>query len=564
MTDTAFSYVLNAVRDRGGRVNANGNRATAQCPCPGHGKGRGDLNPSLSVTGIEGQVLVYCQAGCPTEDVMAALDKTMADLFDTRNGAEYIYPDDRRVHRTPNKNFYQKGNKKGRALFRGDRIGHAETVYVAEGEKDVLAIESAGGRAVCSAMGAGKAHLADWSPLKRKHVFVIADKDGPGRDHAAQVAELLDGIAASVRIVEAKTGKDAADHIAAGHSLDELVAPPCLLDERGHNGSWLDSQHFPPLEHAVDRIIPEGLGLLVGPPKKGKSFLVGNIGLAVAAGGVALGVIPVARRPVLYLALEDGHRRLQSRFRRILDGGAISEGIEVVIKASPKEALLIIAEFLGRHAADMPLVIVDTLGKIKPPKRPGEDAYLVDYQIGSTLKALADKAPGSTLLLVHHTRKAETLDFVDSISGTQGLAGSVDFVLVLDRKRHANDAILAVTGRDIIEAEYGLVADDGILWRLDGADLAAARDSVDRRRALEKMGDRMMDVFLYVCRSNDPVTATSVATALDDMDGETAGKYLRRLVGNGYINRVGRGQYLYVKDVSGVSVSAESACQGMK
>src|SRR5262249_31137919 len=152
----------------------------------------------------------------------------------------------------------------------------------------------------------------------------------------------------------------------------------------------------------------------------------------------------------------------------ILGGDRIPESIEVVTKATPTEGKLMIAEYLEQHAADKPLVIVDTFGKIKPPKRPGEDAYLVDYQIGATLKALIDAAAGATLLLVHHTRKAEATDFVDSISGTQGIAGSVDFVLALNRARHANDAILSVTGRDIIEAEYALVADDGILWRLDG------------------------------------------------------------------------------------------------
>ena len=95
--------------------------------------------------------------------------------------------------------------------------------------------------------------------------------------------------------------------------------PLLLLDKLAVNGEWLDEQKFNDLEYAVDGIITEGLGLLVAPPKKGKSFLVADVGLAVAAGRSALGAIPVTKRPVLYLALEDGHRRLQNRFRRILD-----------------------------------------------------------------------------------------------------------------------------------------------------------------------------------------------------------------------------------------------------
>jgi 5S rRNA maturation endonuclease (ribonuclease M5) len=553
MTDTAYHRVIDALRDRGTVTEHNG---AARAKCPAH---NGNSSTSLAIRPMDGSVLIYCHAGCQTVDVLAALKMQMRDLYDDHNGATYNYPDGRRVHRSPNKDFYQSGNRKGNALFHGDRIADATAVYVVEGEKDVLAIEAIGGVAVCSAMGAGKAHLADWSPLKDKTAIVIADKDGPGYPHAHKVAELLDGIAKSVVIKQAAVGKDAADHIAAGHGLNEFIdaQEPSLLDQRGHNGTWLNDQQFADLEYAVDKLIPEGLGLLVGPPKKGKSFLVANIGLAVAGGGIALGAIPVTQRPVLYLALEDGHRRLKSRFLRILNERPIPAGIDVVIKASPNEALLMIGEYLSRHAGRKPLIIVDTLGKIKPAKRPGEDAYLVDYQIGSTLKTLADTVPGSTVLLVHHTRKAETIDFVDSISGTQGLAGSVDFVLVLNRKRHANDATLSVTGRDVPEGEYALMADDGILWRLDGADLATAHDTVEQRRALEKMGDRMMDVFLFVHNSNDPVTATAVATALDDMDGATAGTYLRRLAANDYITRVGRGQYLYLTNVSEVSVCTE-------
>ena len=69
------------------------------------------------------------------------------------------------------------------------------------------------------------------------------------------------------------------------HKETEPDEPSVVLDRLSRNGTWLDEQHFPPLEYAVPGIITEGMGLLVGPPKKGKSWFVGNIGLAVAAGG---------------------------------------------------------------------------------------------------------------------------------------------------------------------------------------------------------------------------------------------------------------------------------------
>ncbi|MGO9284830.1 MAG: AAA family ATPase [Mycobacterium sp.] len=314
-----------------------------------------------------------------------------------------------------------------------------------------------------------------------------------------------------------------------------------LLAVRGVTAAWLDAQQFAPLEYHVDGLVTEGLGIFVGPPKKGKSFLVANVGLAVAAGDKALGALATTQRPVLYLALEDGHRRLQNRFRRILGGAPKPAGLTVVTKASPGEALAMIAEFLDQHRDAKPLVILDTLGKARAPKRPGDDAYQTDYALGTTLKNIADAAPGSCLLIVHHTRKAEALDFVDSISGTQGIAGSVDFVMVLDRKRHSDDAVLSVTGRDIPEGEYALVADCGILWRLDGGTLTEARHKVDERRETNNLGDRQSGLLEFV---NSRV-ATTAADAADRL-GTTpklASMALRDLYDRGRIARPKRGVY---------------------
>src|SRR4051794_9093694 len=137
-------------------------------------------------------VVAHCYAGCSIEDIAAALNMTMSDLFDDAKlraawapSRDYTYPGGRRVHRKPNKQFPQSGNIADRSLFHADRVGDATTVYVPEGEKDVENIEAVGGTAVCSAMGAGKADKFDWSVLQEKFVTIIADRDGPGRQHAA-------------------------------------------------------------------------------------------------------------------------------------------------------------------------------------------------------------------------------------------------------------------------------------------------------------------------------------------------------------------------------------------
>jgi hypothetical protein len=308
------------------------------------------------------------------------------------------------------------------------------------------------------------------------------------------------------------------------------------------NGAWLDTQEFPPLEYAVPGIIPEGFGLLVAPPKAGKSWLVCGIGLACATGGLALGRIHVDERPTLYFALEDGQRRLQSRSRRLMCGEPLPGGIHFITKAKPAEVIPMITEFLQRYVGDKPLIVLDTLGKSRPPRPPGADLYAWDYAIGSQLKNTIDLAPGATLLAVHHSRKQESADFVDSVSGSQGVAGSADFVLVLSRKRHEDAAVLSVTGRDIAEGEYALTTDGG-LWWLDGTDLATAAETVDTRRSATQLGDAILDVLSVVRESNELVTPAIVASKLG-MDPKTASKYLTRLDDRGDIVKAGRGKYM--------------------
>lgn len=329
-----------------------------------------------------------------------------------------------------------------------------------------------------------------------------------------------------------------------------------LYDARTVTAAWLDTQDFPPLDWTVEGILPEGMGLLAAPPKVGKSWMVNDFALACAAGGSALGAIAVKKRPVLLLALEDGHRRLQSRFRTLMEGQVLPDALEVVTRASSTEALVIVGEFLRRHQHDAPLVIIDTLGKVKPPRGSSEDPYAADYRFGGVLKRHIDDVPGGCLLLVHHTRKAETHDFIDSVSGTQGIAGSADFVLVLNRKRHASEAVLHVTGRDVTESEYALTTQDG-RWTLDGMDLLDAAATATRRRESGDLGE-VSNQALALVNSRAETRPADLADHLG-IDGNLAGNYLRRLHDSGRIAKRGRGIYKPVVEVVEVVETDEAA-----
>jgi len=340
VSEIAFERTLDALTKATG-TSPRGRGDQRMSICPAHD----DRNPSLSLTRGHDRVLMYCQAGCDTDEVLSALDMSAADLFDTpvnrepytprsssRLVATYDYTDEQgqllfQVCRWEPKTFRQRrsdGNggwlwKLGdtrRVLYRLPNVLAAvvagQTVYVVEGEKDVLALESVGAVATCSPMGAGKWQKVDPAPLAGAHVVVVSDRDEPGEKHARAVVESLDGAAASVRLALPRVGKDAADHIAAGHSLDDLVpAELPTVDEASELG-----QPRLRLKHAhqavVRRVhylwagrIPLGAATVMpGEEGIGKSTVLTRLAADVTRGTLA-GDLEGQPRHVLIIAPED-------------------------------------------------------------------------------------------------------------------------------------------------------------------------------------------------------------------------------------------------------------------
>jgi AAA domain len=310
------------------------------------------------------------------------------------------------------------------------------------------------------------------------------------------------------------------------------------------DGAWLDAQDFPPLAYAVPGLIPEGSVLLVGAPKIGKSWLVLTVALAAAAGGKTLS-IPIPKRPVLYLALEDGDRRLQDRCRKLLGGDPIPREFQYLLRPEQGRVIDTITAWLDRQHDVPPLVILDTLGKVMPPALLGESSYQRDYRIGTTLKRIADDHAGMTLLTNHHDRKAAADDFVDSVSGTHGLAGAADTVIVLTRARHETSGLLKVTGRDVPEGEYALRVADGFTWDLEGADLEEAAARARQARLTGGLSDRSAEIIAFVANNPPSVRAGEV----EDKFGPDARRYLKRLADSGRLRRLSRGLYTSVPSV---------------
>lgn len=316
------------------------------------------------------------------------------------------------------------------------------------------------------------------------------------------------------------------------------------------DAAWLMAQEFPPIRYVVPGIIPEGMTVLVAAPKIGKSWMVLGLACALANGGNAFERIPVGQpRPVLYLALEDGQRRLQSRLRSI--GAAPSPLLEFEIAVPAGVSVpQVVGDYIKQHAHAAPVVILDTLGKVKPPTSSG-NAYAEDYAAMGALKACVDAVPGSSLVIVHHTRKMDGSDFLDAVSGTQGIAGAADTVLLLKRDRGADSATLQVTSRDAAEGEYALALSPAGVWELAGADINEAAHAAQAAKAAEGTGDAMTAVLATLAKYPDGVTPGDLALDLG-WEKKKANTYLARAAESGRASRAGRGLYMPVGTVGTV------------
>ena len=264
-------------RLEGVRVNGDG---SVMALCPVHA----DHNPSLRVwTDDDGRLAWNCYAGCDHAAVGVALGiesgHAPGDDYPTTYKpkdapealpiiAKYRYVDESgawlyTVGRTGRKDFPvwrpDADAETGIAWGLGDSrrvlynlaevmraVGAGEPVWITEGEKDADALRRAGVAATCNPHGAGKWRDDYTESLRGALVTIVADKDEPGRKHARQVADSLQGVARQVFIVEAKEGKDAADHLAAGYGVDQFVIvddvrPPISLPPN-------DTATVPPVE----------------------------------------------------------------------------------------------------------------------------------------------------------------------------------------------------------------------------------------------------------------------------------------------------------------------------
>ena len=235
---------------------------------------------------------------------------------------------------------------------------------------------------------------------------------------------------------------------------------------------------YEPLSFVVEDLLPQGLHLLAGAPKIGKSWLALWLCLQVAQ-GESLWNFATKPCEVLYLCLEDSFQRIQSRLLDLTEDAPPTLHFAVMSEQLHSGLVEQMEQFLREHPATG-LVVIDTLQRIRAV---GSEAnpYASDYRDIGVLKALADQHR-IAVLLIHHLRKLNDDDPMNMISGTTGLSGATDSNFVLRRsKRRENTATLYCTGRDIVYRELSLEFNNEThIWNLLSDDCGQADQSCGR------------------------------------------------------------------------------------
>jgi hypothetical protein len=211
---------------------------------------------------------------------------------------------------------------------------------------------------------------------------------------------------------------------------------------------------FNPITFLVPNLIPnEGICLVCAKPKVGKSWLVLDIAVAATMGRYILGDLRPVQGDVLYLALEDSLRRLQSRMTRLLPSftGEWPEGLTWATqwRRVDQGGLDDIREWANETKAkgrSISFIAIDVLKMVRPPSKGHQPPYEADYEAIKGLHSLSIEL-GIPIIIVHHTRKADAEDLIDKVSGTAGLTGAADTIIVIEHQNQGT--VFDVRGRDV-------------------------------------------------------------------------------------------------------------------
>lgn len=246
----------------------------------------------------------------------------------------------------------------------------------------------------------------------------------------------------------------------------------------------LQNKEFEERYYAVQNMIPEGETVIAAPPKTGKSWLMLDMCLKVAEGKPFLG-FDTKQSDTLYLALEDGDSFEQERLNIVTGGAQAPKNFHFVFSnvMPMNEGFLLQLEELLKVFPNIKVVVIDTLQFVKYRQGKSESAYECDYRTGRDLKEFAEKNHLAIVVVTHTTKMIHMEDEMSNVSGTNGVTGAADAVIVLSKeKRTDKEAKMFITGRKVRQSMHSVKFDDSkCCWVYGGIAEITDRDQQETK-----------------------------------------------------------------------------------
>ena len=389
-------------------------------------------------------------------------------------------------------------------------------------------------------LGAKPEHRVRVFELQAKDLFQYVHK---GTAAHSEIVDALQAMAEEGGLVDLY-GQDHVQAMmvaAAEDNRAEAGTPDARQEAKTENwraelidASHLYDQQFPDLRYVVEGLFSEGVTLLASRPKLGKSWLMLQIGHAVAKG---VSTLTACDKPVcgdvLYLALEDSPRRLKRRLQKFCgaDKRTWPQRLQLITKwrRLDQGGLDDIRDWC-RSSESPTLVLVDVLKRVRSPRARQQSDYDADYESCRGLQEVAAEF-GLAIIVAHHDRKMDAEDPFDTVSGTLGLTGGVDAIAVMKRK--AGTVTLYIEGRDLPdEVEKAIRFDrETCRWMILGEATEVQRSN-ERQR-----------VRAALASAPDGMSVTEITTAASMVSRGATDKLLFHMLRDGEVTRVRRGIY---------------------
>ena len=378
-------------------------------------------------------------------------------------------------------------------------IKEEKPIYITEGEKDALALESLGYIATTS--GDSNSWNVNCKDIfKGADVVILPDNDRPGEKYKDTIIASLADVARSIRIVKTsdKTGGDVSDYLADHDplALGQLIQAAEPINAKAQAAAGMNLPGFVPadelagldlgsLEWFVDRLLTRGgVSVIAAPPKSYKSFLMLDMAVAIATGADFLGY-HTHKADVMYLDLESNQRRPRDRLALILGDRQKPHNLLIIANERGKRGIPRIgdpeADFFTylemqltratESGFQVKLVILDMYAKVQRLNRPpGLSAYECDYIAMAEMQDFCNRH-NLTIMLVLHTTKSAVMrdDPLTAMQGSNGIPGAAENLWTIQKNRQEKDGVLFVSGKDIASRELAILwQDDKFRWRCLG------------------------------------------------------------------------------------------------